>query len=153
RPLQRHRGHRSPRPPRRPARGVRHRAGPQGPTSGARPQPVTATAPARGSAYAELSRQIKSAGLLARRPGYYTLRITGNLLALARCVAAIVWLGSSWWQLLTAAVLALTSGQRAFIGHDAGHRQIGASRRTNDVIGLLHANLLSGLSFGWWIGK
>jgi fatty acid desaturase len=41
----------------------------------------------------------------------------------------------------------------AFVGHDAGHRQISRSRRTNDLVGLVHANLLVGVSFGWWVAK
>jgi fatty acid desaturase len=43
--------------------------------------------------------------------------------------------------------------QLAFVGHDAGHRQIFRSRRANDRIGLLHANLLTGISFDWWVAK
>ena len=31
-------------------------------------------------------------------------------------------LGDSWWQLLTAAYLAVVFTQIAFMGHDAGHR-------------------------------
>jgi fatty acid desaturase len=43
--------------------------------------------------------------------------------------------------------------QIAFVGHDAGHRQIVRGRRANDRVGLLNANLLVGVSFGWWVGK
>src|SRR4029450_631564 len=43
--------------------------------------------------------------------------------------AAFVVLGSSWWQLLTAAYLAVVFTQLAFMGHDAGHRQLFRSRR------------------------
>ncbi|GAA3450219.1 acyl-CoA desaturase [Dactylosporangium matsuzakiense] len=50
-------------------------------------------------------------------------------------------------------MLAVLFTQVGFLGHDAGHRQIFRSRRANDVTGLLHANLLIGLSFGWWIDK
>jgi fatty acid desaturase len=39
------------------------------------------------------------------------------------------------------------------VGHDAGHRQIFRSRRANNLAGLVHANLLVGISFGWWVGK
>jgi fatty acid desaturase len=62
-------------------------------------------------------------------------------------------IGESWWQLLTAAYLAIVFTQLAFVGHDAGHRQIFRSRRANDLVGLLHANLLVGISFDWWVGK
>jgi fatty acid desaturase len=43
--------------------------------------------------------------------------------------------------------------QTGFIGHDAGHRQISGSKRTDDLIGRIHGNLLIGLSYGWWISK
>jgi hypothetical protein len=39
--------------------------------TGTRAPTVTVVRPTRGSAYAELSRQIKRSGLLNRRPGYY----------------------------------------------------------------------------------
>jgi fatty acid desaturase len=52
-----------------------------------------------------------------------------------------------------AADLGLVSTQIAFLGHDAAHQQIAASRRGNVGIGLVAGNLLSGLSIGWWIDK
>jgi fatty acid desaturase len=107
----------------------------------------------RWSEYTKLSRQIKQAGLLDRRHGYYTAKIGLNLVLLAAGGAAFVLLGDSWWQLVTAAYLAVVFTQLAFVGHDAGHRQIFRSRRANNLVGLVHANLLVGISFGWWVGK
>jgi fatty acid desaturase len=107
----------------------------------------------RWSEYTQLSRQIKQAGLLDRRRGWYAARIGLNLALLAAGGAAFVALGDSWWQLLTAAYLAVVFTQLAFVGHDAGHRQISRSRRANDLVGLVHANLLVGISFGWWVPK
>jgi fatty acid desaturase len=107
----------------------------------------------RWSDYTQLSRQIKQAGLLDRRHGYYTAKISLNLVLLAAGGAAFVALGDSWWQLVTAAYLAVVFTQLAFVGHDAGHRQIFRSRRANDLVGLVHANLLVGISFGWWVAK
>src|SRR4029450_1328375 len=107
----------------------------------------------RWSEYIQLSRQIKQAGLLDRRHGYYAARIGLNLVLLAAGGAAFVALGDSWWQLVCAAYLAVVFTQLAFVGHDAGHRQISRSRRANDRVGLLHANLLVGISFGWWVPK
>jgi fatty acid desaturase len=109
--------------------------------------------PGRWSEYTSLSRQIKQAGLLDRRRGYYAAKISLNLVLLAAGGAAFVLLGDSWWQLLTATYLAVVFTQIAFVGHDAGHRQIFRSRRANDLVGLLHANLLVGVSFGWWVPK
>jgi fatty acid desaturase len=107
----------------------------------------------RWSAYTQLSRQIKQAGLLERRRGWYATRIAVNLALLAAGGAAFAILGDSWWQLLTAAYLAVVFTQLAFVGHDAGHRQIFGSRPANDRVGLLHANLLVGVSFDWWVAK
>jgi fatty acid desaturase len=107
----------------------------------------------RGSDYAQLSNQIKQARLLTRRRGYYLAKITltGGLFAAGWTTFGL--LGRSWYQLLIAAFLAIAFTQIAFLGHDAGHRQIFASRRANDLLGLVHGNLLVGLSFGWWIDK
>ena len=105
------------------------------------------------SEYTQLSRQIKQAGLLDRRRGWYAARIGLNLALLTAGWVAFAALGDSWWQLGTAVYLAVVFTQLAFVGHDAGHRQISRSRRANDRVGLLHANLLVGISFGWWVPK
>jgi len=111
---------------------------------------VTATLP--GSDYAALSREMRAAGLLQRRYGYYALKITGNVLAFAGAWVGFAFLGDSWWQLFIASALAIVFAQLAFIGHDAGHKQIFRSRRANDVIGLWHGGMV-GLSYGSWIGQ
>jgi fatty acid desaturase len=107
----------------------------------------------RWGEYTQLSRQIKQAGLLERRRGWYAARIGLNLALLAAGWAAFAVLGDSWWQLGTAAYLAVIFTQLAFVGHDAGHRQLFGSRPANDRVGRLHANLLVGISFGWWVPK
>ncbi|MEH1166282.1 acyl-CoA desaturase [Micromonospora sp. CPCC 205539] len=109
--------------------------------------------PRRGSDYADLSRQIRAAGLLDRRHGYYAVRISLVVGAFAGLWALFARLGESWWQLGVAAALAVVIAQAGFIGHDAGHRQVARSRRANDLIGILHANLLTGISYGWWVDK
>jgi fatty acid desaturase len=43
--------------------------------------------------------------------------------------------------------------QIGFLGHDAGHRQVFASRRASYLAGLLLRNLGIGLSYDWWVGK
>ncbi len=107
----------------------------------------------RGSDYAELSRTIREAGLLRRRPGYYSIKIGVNLILLLCGWAVFFLVGRSWWQLLVAVFLGVMFTQTGFIGHDAGHRQISGSKRTDDLIGRVHGNLLIGLSYGWWISK
>jgi fatty acid desaturase len=107
----------------------------------------------RWSEYTRLSRQIKQAGLLERRRGWYAARIGLNLALLAAGGVGFFLLGESWWQLLVAAYLAIVATQLAFVGHDAGHRQIFRTRRGNDLVGLVYGNLLVGISFGWWVPK
>ena len=113
----------------------------------------TAAPVRRGSDFAELSRSIKDAGLMSRRPGYYAGKITVTVALLAAGWTAFVLIGESWWQLATAVVLGIAFTQVAFLGHDAGHKQIARTRRASYILGLLHANLAVGLSYGWWIDK
>lgn len=112
-----------------------------------------APATGRGSDYARLSRSVRAAGLMRRRPVYYSVKIAVNLVLLAAGWAVFFLLGRSWWQLLVAVFLAVMFTQTGFIGHDAGHRQISGSKRTDDLIGRIHGNLLIGLSYGWWTAK
>jgi len=114
---------------------------------------VVPPAPARGSRYAELSRQVRQAGLLRRRTRHYAWRIAITTTLLAAGWAAFVLVGNSWWQLATAVFLAVMFTQAGFLGHDAGHQQISGSRRVNYVLGVLHGNLGIGLSYGWWVSK
>src|SRR6266545_1809431 len=116
-------------------------------------QPYSTTAPRRGSAYSELSRQIKQARLLDRRKGYYAglIALTGALCAVG--VVAFLLIGDSWWQLVVAAYFAVVSTQLGFLGHDAGHRQIFTSARANRRLGVVIANLGVGFSYGWWVDK
>ena len=107
----------------------------------------------RGTDFAELMRQVRSAGLLDRRTGHYLTKIavTGGLFVAAWAVFVV--LGDSWWQLAVAAFLAVVFTQLGFLGHDAGHRQVFLSKRANDLVGMLHADLAIGLSYGWWVDK
>jgi fatty acid desaturase len=121
--------------------------------AGQRPRSGSPPAPERGSEYAQLSRQIKQAGLLQRRPAYYIGKIIFTVAALAAGWAALVLVGDSWWTLAVAAFLAVMFTQAGFLGHDAGHRQICRTRRANYILGILFGNLAIGLSYGWWVGK
>lgn len=105
-----------------------------------------------GSDYAELSRAVKQAGLLDRRRGYYIAKFAVNGVLMGVGWTAFALLGASWWQLFTALFLAVVYTQLAFVGHDAGHRQIFRGRRANDVVGYLHGGLV-GMSYDWWVGK
>jgi len=107
----------------------------------------------RGSDFAALSKRIKSAGLLERRHGFYAWRMSVTVSLFAAGWVALAVLGHSWWSVAVAAYLAIVSTQLGFLGHDAGHHQIFRTRKPNDVVGLVNANLLTGLSYGWWVTK
>jgi fatty acid desaturase len=107
----------------------------------------------RGSEYSSLLRQVKGAGLLERRRGYYVAKMAVTGVLLLGGWAIFVGLGDSWWQLFVAAFLAFVFAQLGFIGHDAGHSQIFHTRRVNYLVGLMHGNLAIGLSYGWWVDK
>ncbi|MDL4776612.1 MULTISPECIES: fatty acid desaturase family protein [Thermomonosporaceae] len=118
--------------------------------------PATLDAPpvrAAGSDFAPLARQVRASGLLDRRIGYYVRAIGLNLGATAAAWAAVAWAGGSWWVVLLAVPLALLSGRTAFLGHDAGHRQIAGSAKANRLLGLLVGNLMLGMGHGWWTDK
>ena len=116
------------------------------------PAPDLVAGGAPTASFADLTLQVKRAGLLRRRPGAYAAVFAGNALLAAVAVGAFIVLGASWWQLGTAVLLGLVSTQLAFVGHDAGHRQIFASRRANDAVGYVHGALV-GMSYGSWVGQ
>jgi fatty acid desaturase len=105
------------------------------------------------SDYPVLAGQIRDAGLLERRPILYVARGVVTLAALVAGWAALFAVGDSWASLLVAALLAFLFTQADFVAHDAGHQQICQSRRGNRLVGLVVGNLLTGLSFGWWVPK
>lgn len=76
-----------------------------------------------------------------------------NLLSLAAVVTGVALIGDSWWTLLLAPLLAVLGARTAFIGHDAGHSQITGDKAVGRAIGLVHGNLLLGMSYAWWNDK
>jgi fatty acid desaturase len=105
------------------------------------------------SSFTALTRTIHEMGLMRRRYGYYWAKLIGAVLILIAWVVGFVLIGDSWWQLANAAVLAVVMTQIAFLGHDAAHRQMFRSGRWNDWVSLIIANLLVGISYGWWQSK
>jgi fatty acid desaturase len=103
--------------------------------------------------YRVLMERVRGAGLLRRRQGYYVMKIALTLAAFGLGWAALFVVGNSWATLGVAAFLAVLSVQVVFFGHDAGHQQIARTPRMNRLIGLIIGNLLTGLSFGWWVPK
>ncbi|GGX72198.1 fatty acid desaturase family protein [Streptomyces anandii] len=106
-----------------------------------------------GSEFTPLLRAVRRQGLLEHRRAWYARTIAANALALAAAVAGLFLIGDSWWALLLAPPLAVLCARTAFIGHDAGHAQITGDKAAGRVIGLIHGNLLLGLSYAWWNTK
>ncbi|HZZ98022.1 MAG TPA: acyl-CoA desaturase [Jatrophihabitantaceae bacterium] len=107
----------------------------------------------KGSDFAALSRQVRSAGLLERRRWSYALRIALTVSGYAATWWVFVALGDSWYQMIVAAIMGIAFTQIAFLGHDGGHQQVARTKRVNDVLGLITGDLLVGLCFGWWVDE
>ncbi|KRB36161.1 delta fatty acid desaturase [Microbacterium sp. Root180] len=114
---------------------------------------VRSTMPRASNSYTELSQLVTASGLMRRRYGYYWTKLIAAPIVLAAVLAAFIVVGDTWWQLVTAAVLAVVLTQVAMLGHDAAHRQIFRSGRWNDWTTLVISNFLVGLSYGWWQHK
>lgn len=116
---------------------------------------MTTTADGRttGSDFAELNRRIGAAGLLRRRPAHYTARITVTALAVIGGWIAFFLVGSSWWTLAVAVVLAVAFAQTGLVAHDLAHRQVFRTNRPSARAGLIAGNLAIGMSYGYWMDK
>ena len=114
---------------------------------------MTATIEATSEDFGVLAREIREAGLLDRRFGYYGVMIPLTIGAFGVGFAGLVLVGNSWWALGIAAFLGLAFTQLGFVGHDAGHHEVFRSRRANRLLGLAVGNALIGMSFGWWVPK
>jgi len=114
---------------------------------------VRTGAPRHPATWRELRTLVADAGLLDSQPRYYAWKIGSTLAMIAGVLAAFVLLGETWWQLGTAAVLALVATQTALLAHDAGHRQIFRAPPTNDLLALLITSPFVGFSFSWWMNQ
>jgi fatty acid desaturase len=94
-----------------------------------------------------------AAGLLERRQGFYITVFVAWLLLMAGTWFGFALIGESWFQLLIAAALGILCTQLSFLAHEAGHKQIFASRRANDWSARLLATSVAGISYSWWEQK
>jgi fatty acid desaturase len=106
-----------------------------------------------GSDFAVLSRRVTAEGLMTRRPAYYLVRLSVVALMLVGGWTAFFLIGASWWQLATAAFLAVTFAQVALVAHDLAHRQVFRTKRPSEILGRLAGNVGIGMSYGWWMDK
>lgn len=120
----------------------------------------TGSAGRKHSQYTEILRRIKAAGLLQKTPSFYVTRI-----AIISTLSLLLWgafyivslqpnlgiqLGVGIPIMILQGVLA---AQYGFIAHETSHRQVFHSNRMNDNAGRVLANLMAGLSYGFWMRK
>jgi fatty acid desaturase len=105
------------------------------------------------STYKDLLQQVKEAGLLQRRTGFYWTVFSVLVVLGAGAWVVVAMLGASWFVLIPAAVLGVVFTQFAFLSHEAAHRQIFASHRWNDNAGRFVGVFLVGMSYSWWMNK
>jgi fatty acid desaturase len=109
--------------------------------------------PVAGSDFAQLNRRITALGLMRRRPAYYALRLIAVGLLVAGGWTAFFLIGSSWWTLAVAVLLAVAFAQLALVAHDLAHRQVFRTKRPSEIAGMVAGNLGIGMSYGWWMDK
>ncbi|WBB95640.1 MULTISPECIES: acyl-CoA desaturase [unclassified Solwaraspora] len=112
--------------------------------------PASATASEVGAHFAVLAREVRAAGLLDLAPKRYYARLAFNAAMFGAGLVAFFLIGDSWWQLAVAAWMGLSCAQSAFMWHDAGHKAMFRGRAAT-AMGLIHANLVNGVSYGWWV--
>ena len=100
--------------------------------------------------YAELRRLIIQAGLLKKAPAYYWFKILLTLGLYALSFGFLIKESDLWLQLINAIFMAVIFTQLTFLVHDLGHHQIFHVNWKNDVLGILIANFLLGMSYSWW---
>src|SRR5437879_4063259 len=69
------------------------------------------------------------------------------------CLVVLFTVGVVWAQALAAVGLAIVSGQLGFQLHEQCQRETFGSASKNAVVGLVTADLLLGMSYGWWVQK
>ncbi|GGB19041.1 delta fatty acid desaturase [Flexivirga endophytica] len=107
----------------------------------------------RTGGYGDLARQIRAHDLLRPRPWSYAGYAAIILVALGATVAVMATHRDSWWLLALTPAMAVIATQTGFLGHDVGHLQVTRNAGRSRLLGLVIANLFSGLSYGWWVRK
>jgi fatty acid desaturase len=116
-------------------------------------QPASSSSIPNNKSYAALKQLLKERGMLEKQPRFlsYKILLTGTMWGISILILFLT--DNLWIQILNAAYLAFVFGQIGFIAHDTGHRQGFNTAKRNDIFGILHADLLIGMSYGWWLEK
>lgn len=115
---------------------------------GRRPSPNQAV-----NSYIALLGQVRDAGLLRRRRGFYISLFAILMVAWAGTWAGFFLLEDTWFQLLIAAGMGVVLTQLGFLAHEAAHRQIFASKVMNEWSARLIGTGLVGISYAMWAQK
>jgi fatty acid desaturase len=108
---------------------------------------------AAGDEFRDLQALVRRSGLLAKQRAYYVRKMLLNFILLGAAFLLIKTFHNPWIELFNAAFLAFVFAQLGFIVHDAGHQEIFSGPSGNEVLGLIHSNLLLGFSYSWWLQK
>jgi len=109
--------------------------------------------PGDPQSFFHVKKLVQDAGLSGRRRAHYLGLGSVLVILLGSAIAGSILLGHSWYQLLIAAALGILLTQFAFLAHEAAHRQILSSGKTNDKLGRFLANVVVGISYQWWMNK
>jgi fatty acid desaturase len=83
-----------------------------------------------------------------RRPVAYVVKSPAMLGALMAVGVPFAIVGTSWLQILIAAVLGIVLTQLAFLSHDAAHREVLRSPRADEWMALLIGTASAASAFG-----
>ena len=99
--------------------------------------------------YVELKRRLKEEGVFERQYVFYAAQAMIAIGLLVLSLGLLFVLEPFWLKLLDTVLLAIAFVQVGYLLHDAGHRQIFAKPRHNDLVMLVTCFLL-GASRSWW---
>ncbi|KAJ2744898.1 hypothetical protein GGI20_002590 [Coemansia sp. BCRC 34301] len=101
--------------------------------------------------YRQLDQQLRSEGMYQCDYSDYVCEATRYVALFALAVGLILLGPASAWTYLAAGIsTALLWQQLAFFAHDLGHNELTGRRSFDMVLGICVADVLGGLSVGWW---
>jgi fatty acid desaturase len=105
------------------------------------------------NSYVTLLKQVRDAGLLRRRRGFYITLFAMLMTAWAGTWTGLILLEDTWFQLLIAAGMGMVLTQFSFLAHEAAHHQIFTSKAMNEWSARLIGTGLVGVSYAMWVQK
>lgn len=126
------------------------------------PKGYSRTRPKTGTTlYHQILNTVRDAGLLKKNPKFYIILLTAltiiNVLLAGLFIASAIIFGTSWLQMLwlipLVTVWSIITAQYGFVAHEAAHKQVFEKAKTNEIFGIILANLFAGMSYGFWLNK